>query len=311
MSNDVVVMFEGTIYEHGYGWVAQKVMRDVSLSIQAKAIYSYICSMAGNPTDIDNRKAFPSITLMKHELGIKSQDTFYKHMNQLKDKGYLKVEQEKDEKGKFKRNIYKIVAVPQTVEKEEHKPQSNFSTTDKPQSNFSTTDNPTSDNWNTNSNSFSSNSFNSFIEEEEEKIFTLIKKVNNISQNTIVIKERLKYWLNILPYEVIDKEIEYCLLSGARSWLYIEKALTEDMKLGIDTIDKLIKKQEDHDRKKNDKKNKKNKPRNNTRSTRIEKIPEWFDENEFKIPLSSDSELTEEEINAYKEQFEKKYKNAK
>lgn len=193
--NDAVVMFEGTIYEEGYGWVAQKVMRDREISIQAKAIYAYICSLAGNPIDINNRKAFPSVSLMKAELGIKSQDTFYKHMNQLKEKGYLKVEQEKDKFGKFKRNIYKVVAVPKPEENKKNDDQKekkasevekepypkNWTTDEKPQSNFSTTENPTTEkptteNWNTNSNSFNRNSF--IKEEEENKI-----KTNEIESN--------------------------------------------------------------------------------------------------------------------------------
>lgn len=168
-TNDKVIMFEGTIYENGYGWVAQKVMRDRDLSPQAKAIYSYICSFAGNPTDINDRQAFPSISLMKAELGIKSQDTFYKHMNALKEKGYLVVEQEKDDLGKFKRNIYKIIAVP-TPSEEAKKPQSKKSTTGNPQSNFSTTDNPTTDNWNTNSNRFNSNRFNKDDDDKKKRL---------------------------------------------------------------------------------------------------------------------------------------------
>lgn len=169
MAQDAVVMFEGTIYEEGYGWVAQKVMRDAELSVQAKAIYSYICSMAGNPTDIDNRKAFPSVSLMKHELGIKSDDTFYKHMKKLKDKGYLKVEQEKSESGKFKRNIYKVVAVPKSDEKKpepkEKEPYPKKSSTVKPYPNFSSTEKPSTEKWGTNRNSITRNSFNKKEEE--------------------------------------------------------------------------------------------------------------------------------------------------
>ena len=41
----------GTIYENGYGLIAQKVMRDKDLSPVAKSIYAYICSFAGADKD--------------------------------------------------------------------------------------------------------------------------------------------------------------------------------------------------------------------------------------------------------------------
>lgn len=204
MTNDIVVMFEGTIYEEGYGWVAQKVMRDKELHATAKAIYAYICSMAGNPKNIDNRKAFPSVSLMKAELGIKSQDTFYKYMNQLKSKGYLKVERQKDELGKFKRNIYKIIAVPK-LDNPEEKPKSKFSTMEKdpksknqtmdnPKSDFSTTDNPTSENWNTNRNSFNRNSFNIDNKRDTYKD-TGNPDLSTQQEQDKLLKESLKEWI--------------------------------------------------------------------------------------------------------------------
>jgi hypothetical protein len=108
---DMVIQFRGTIYENGYGQIAQKVMRDKSIHTTAKAIYGYLCSFAGGRLE-DDKYAFPSVELMMDELNIKSEDTFYKYRKQLTDAGYLTVEQKKDSKGRFVRNLYIIEAVP-------------------------------------------------------------------------------------------------------------------------------------------------------------------------------------------------------
>lgn len=117
---ETVVAFEGTIYEEGYGMIAQKVMRDKDLPAKSKAIYAYLCAFAGSIRQgaPDDREAFPGVKLMMKELGIGSDDTFYKFRKPLIEKGYLKVRQTK-EGSTFSRNIYSIVAVPAPVKKEE------------------------------------------------------------------------------------------------------------------------------------------------------------------------------------------------
>lgn len=106
MAEDKLIQFKGTIYENGYGLIAKKVMKDNNLSLSAKAIYSYLCSYAGNETS-----AFPSVKLIKYELGI-SKDTFYKYMKELTDKAYIVITQKRVEKGKFGHNVYSIEAIP-------------------------------------------------------------------------------------------------------------------------------------------------------------------------------------------------------
>ena len=284
MPNDAVVMFEGTIYEDGYGWVAQKVMRDPDLKPQAKAIYAYICSMAGNPTDIDNRKAFPSVSLMKKELGIKSQDTFYKYINQLKDKGYLYVEQEKDESGKFKRNIYKIIAVPK-----EDLPQSKKSTTvNLPQSKFSTSEKSTSEKWNTNRNSINSNSFNSNSYNSNLSINE--KSVSELDLPLIVKKQMIVNMDRLIDDHIDIKEIELIYQSRKEflsEYQYAEilsnvlmgtKGKIKDIRK---VLQKSIKNFIDHQQKEE-------KPK------KVEKLPKWFyDEGK---PKELDQDKIEERI---------------
>ncbi|MCL6453713.1 MAG: helix-turn-helix domain-containing protein [Alicyclobacillus sp.] len=100
---DMVVQFRGTIYERGYGTIAQKVMRDKTLHPYAKVIYAYLVSFAGQ-----DGSAFPSVNLMMRELGIKSEDTFYKYRKQLTDAGYITIEKGNPDGGKFQNNIYVI-----------------------------------------------------------------------------------------------------------------------------------------------------------------------------------------------------------
>jgi hypothetical protein len=185
---EYVVQLEGTVYEEGYGMVAKKVMRDKELTVQAKAIYAYLCTYAGSK-DMTQREAFPGVSLMKHELGIKSDDTYYKHRNQLVKKGYLKIDQVRGEGSKFAKCIYKIMAIAQPVpdgesEEEPKKPEDkgnepypkNSSTGEKPtpkksSSEKSSSENRSSENWGTNiTSSFTTSSFiTSFIKIDDDE----------------------------------------------------------------------------------------------------------------------------------------------
>lgn len=121
MRQDHVIQFRGTIYENGYGLIAKKVMRDRNISAMAKAIYAYLCSFASTGSE-GERSSFPGVSLMKAELGIATDGTFYKYRKQLVDAGYITVEKRSDKDGKFINNIYYIESVPQSkqevIEKE-------------------------------------------------------------------------------------------------------------------------------------------------------------------------------------------------
>lgn len=91
------------IYDKGFGIIAKIVMKDKRLSIEAKAIYSYIVSYAGAGSC-----AFPSVSLICDDLLI-SETRFYKHRSMLVEFGYLtinKEESKRGEKSRFKRNVY-------------------------------------------------------------------------------------------------------------------------------------------------------------------------------------------------------------
>lgn len=89
------------IRDTGFGQVKRSVMRDKSLSIEAKAIYAYFCGFAGNDT-----KAYPLRDTIVDELGI-SLKRYYKYLKELQARGIIKIQTIKTDSG-FKRNIYYI-----------------------------------------------------------------------------------------------------------------------------------------------------------------------------------------------------------
>lgn len=85
----------------GYGTIPKVVVQDEDLSIEAKAIYSYIASYAGA-----GHTAFPSVSITTKHLGI-SKNRYYKHRKYLEDKGYISIERVRTENG-FSKNIYTL-----------------------------------------------------------------------------------------------------------------------------------------------------------------------------------------------------------
>lgn len=85
----------------GYGLVFKRVMKDRNISIEAKALYSYLSAYAGA-----DESAFPSVDLIKHELGI-GKHRFLRAKNELIDNGYLMVDR-KQTKNIYGSNLYTL-----------------------------------------------------------------------------------------------------------------------------------------------------------------------------------------------------------
>lgn len=96
---------KGSILEKGYGQIPKLVMQDSRLSIEAKAIYSYLCSYAGGGSE-----AFPSVAKILSDLKI-SENRFYKHFKYLITCGYIRKYQGIDSEKKFQNNVYEIVQI--------------------------------------------------------------------------------------------------------------------------------------------------------------------------------------------------------
>lgn len=111
-----ILKVEG-IMSQGFGLSPKIVMRDKRLTVEAKAIYSYIASFAGAGS-----QSFPGRDLMLEELDI-SPKRYYKHLQLLVECDYLRIEREIDDNGWKGRNIYTLVAHPDSdYIKPEYKP---------------------------------------------------------------------------------------------------------------------------------------------------------------------------------------------
>lgn len=96
----------------GFGIVSRKVMRAEFLTNNAKALYSYLCSFAGN-----GNTAFPGTETIKRELRM-CKDTFYGARKELVSYGIIEVETIPTRKGA--RTLYKLCSNTQ-VDPEEAK----------------------------------------------------------------------------------------------------------------------------------------------------------------------------------------------
>jgi DnaD/phage-associated family protein len=85
MSSGDKAKLSGNVADEGYGMIFKKPLKDKRLSIEAKAIYAFICSYTGA-----GQTAFPGVQLMLDCLGV-SEKRFYKYRKQLIDLGYLTV----------------------------------------------------------------------------------------------------------------------------------------------------------------------------------------------------------------------------
>ena len=98
-----------SILNNGYGLISQEVMRDKTISVQAKSIYSYLCSMAGN-----DGIAYPTQALMIDELSM-NKTTFNKYLKEILSTGYVKVTQTR-KSGKAYKNVYTITMDKRDIE---------------------------------------------------------------------------------------------------------------------------------------------------------------------------------------------------
>ncbi|MDW4106528.1 conserved phage C-terminal domain-containing protein [Staphylococcus saprophyticus] len=93
----------------GYGLVFKRVMKDTNISIEAKALYSYLSAYAGA-----DESAFPSVDLIKYELNI-GKHRFLRAKNELINYGYLNVSR-KQSNNIYGSNLYTLFHNPRQVD---------------------------------------------------------------------------------------------------------------------------------------------------------------------------------------------------
>ena len=90
--------------ELGYGTVTKDSMQDRQLTIEAKAIYAYLCSFAGGKDE-----AWPSISKMCYDLQIEER-RLRKHMKILVENEYIEIDKYRYSKSQqFANNHYVIL----------------------------------------------------------------------------------------------------------------------------------------------------------------------------------------------------------
>lgn len=165
----------------GYGLVFKRVMKDRNISIEAKALYSYLSAYAGA-----DESAFPSVDLIKHELGI-GKHRFLRAKNELIDNGYLMVDR-KQTKNIYGSNLYTLFHSPRQVD---GRPVDDRPAYDRPVDSQPTTNNSITNN------SITSNS----------------KTINNSA--TDVTRERFEEWWKLYDKKrdkkISFKKFEKCL----------------------------------------------------------------------------------------------------
>lgn len=215
----------------GYGLVFKRVMKDTGISIEAKALYSYLSAYAGA-----NETAFPGVSLICHELNI-SDKRFQKYRKQLEDNGYLSIKRKRTNNG-FSKNIYTI----------EHNPVSghfvpvqNLPGRNLPGQNVGTTINSTTINSIKNNNNTS---------DATAKIFEYISNNLEMIQSPLKIDE-IEYEINMIKddaYEITKIAVDYCKEKN-KGIPYLISILKDWNKEGIDTVEKAKAKVEPKKRK--------------------------------------------------------------
>ncbi|MCJ0960320.1 DnaD domain protein [Staphylococcus haemolyticus] len=205
----------------GYGTVYKEVLKDKNLSIEAKAIYSYLSSYAGGKDT-----AFPSIGLICHELNI-SEKRFYKHRKELLDKNIISKTRERTNNG-FSKTIYTInhhfvhgqfVRVRNVHGQNVHG------------QNVGTKNNNNKNNNNKNNNNKSDTS----------QIFQLVSKELEMIQSPLKVQE-LEDELNLIKenkLEITGVAINYCK-QNKKGINYLIKVLRNWNNEGVDTKEKAL-----------------------------------------------------------------------
>lgn len=156
-------------------------------------------------------------------------------------------------------------------------------------------------------NELSNNNFSNKEEEEEAaKLSNLISyfQKNITDLDTTTLKKELIKWLHVLPFDVIEKELENCALYGGNSWKYVEKVLIEDKKLNIVNLEQLEEKHNNHETLKK---------RPNTSVSRRKAVREEVVPDFLKVDYKARTEVLEDksDIVERKKSLEQRMKNLK
>ena len=178
MSEDKIKL-QGIMSE-GYGVIPKKVMKDKTLTIEAKAIYAFMASYSGN-----GNTSYPSVEYITDFLDI-SRHRFNRHRKLLEEKGYISVSQERKKGSKFTHNVYTLEFIPQVQ----------FTTSEKRTSEKRTSENDTTNNNTINNNTINNNTINTLSSNStrapyKEIIEYLNEKTGRHYKHTAIANQRV------------------------------------------------------------------------------------------------------------------------
>lgn len=307
MTNTDRLVLEG-VFSQGYGMIPKAVMRDRDLSIEAKAIYGYLASYAGA-----GNTAFPSVSLMLGDLGI-GKNRFYNHRDQLIEKGYLTISEQK-EKGRFSKNVYILNNTPRPQNRD-----TGDSDTVNEDTGGSDTDTSTTNNNSLNNNIFNNNKINkdnndngaelenpnpekSKPQNQEPEPLSN-KSVHQFYQENFglespYIAQELEYWIEDLNVELVLEALKRAVEYGGE-FGYAKRIMKNWLNKGIDDMEK-VKQADVAFENKNKKKynNRSNKPK------REEKLPEWGKEEPQQADEPKDELVSEDEQHDFSSRLER------
>lgn len=286
----------------GYGIIPKLVMKDKDLTIEAKAIYAYISSYAGNGTS-----AFPSVSLICNDLDI-GENRFHKHKKVLVEKGYIEVKRERTSKGSWGSNVYTINSVINYQPTLQNDVMDN-PTRQNPCMDNPTLDSPCMDNDGTNNNSFNNNSsINNSLKNKQQQLasekqpnFITTWEQTGFGMIPPLTIEKLEHWVKDFEgnESIIVKAIEVASDQGVRKYAYVNTILKnwEDKGVkSVEDIDALEKKREAEVQAK------KAAPINsfNKAPLRKETLPEWAKDENRKV---EENPMSEEDKAAFNERL--------
>lgn len=227
------------VFTKGYGIIPKLVMMDRDLSIEAKAIYSYIASFAGN-----GESAFPSVKKICYDLQI-NEKRFSRHKKVLIDKGYIEVTQERKGGGIFASNVYTIkqFVKPTTQNRgtDEDEPTTQNGSTD-----YGSTDKRGTDNGGTTNNSVTNNSTTNNSSNNKQQQPASEKQPNFIETwesagfgiMPLITIEKLDYWVKDFEgkEEIICKAIEVASDYNKKYYAYVNTILTNWESKGVKSL---------------------------------------------------------------------------
>lgn len=231
MSNDQLKV-EG-ILSKGYGLSPKLIMKDKRLTIEAKAIYAYMASYAGN-----GQTAFPSMSLMQEDLDI-TEKRLRKHRDLLVDAGYLEIVRERNEKGHLGKNVYTLKQIIET-------PDSHFTSVAKTMHGYHQTGKtPSRQNDRTNSNSSFNNNSSLIVTDDNNnsrlsssEFQKLISMYEDIAPGSInkTISEHIGADLDEYGFELVEKAFEVAALQNKRFYSYISGILRNWKNEGVRSV---------------------------------------------------------------------------